>query len=71
MIDWQIHKTPTEYLYELRRVDMRDVFKKLTNRFLEIRFGNYKATRALYDEARACVVQINVLLQQKREGGYV
>ena len=49
LIDWQIHKTPTEYLYEIRNNEMKPLFRKLTNRFLRVRYGNYAATPEMYD----------------------
>jgi hypothetical protein len=48
-IDWQIHKTPTEYLYEIKNKDLRPLFGKLTNHFLQIRYGNYDASPELYE----------------------
>jgi len=49
LIDWQIHKTPTEYLYEIRNNEMKPLFRELTNRFLRVRYGNYAATPEVYD----------------------
>ncbi|MDR3250124.1 MAG: DUF4129 domain-containing protein [Tannerella sp.] len=49
LIEWQIHKTPTEYLYELKNKDMRPSFRELTNHFLQIRYGNYTASLELYE----------------------
>jgi len=50
LIDWQIHKTPTEYVYELRKSELRPLLKSLTVRFIEVRYGNYAATPDLYGE---------------------
>jgi hypothetical protein len=47
-IDWQLSKTPTQYVYE----DKHPAFRQLTTHFLQIRYGNYEATRALYEEVR-------------------
>ncbi|MDR0742967.1 MAG: DUF4129 domain-containing protein [Tannerella sp.] len=49
LIDWQIHKTPTEYLYEIKNKDLRLPFRELTNHFLQIRYGNYNASPELYE----------------------
>ena len=49
LIDWQIHKTPTEYLYELSNKAMRQPFRLFTNHFLHVRYGNYQATHELYE----------------------
>jgi hypothetical protein len=48
-IDWQIYKTPTEYTYELKPAGMKPTFRLLTNHFLQVRYGNFKATREVYD----------------------
>jgi hypothetical protein len=46
-IDWQIHKTPTEYLYEIKNRDLKLPFRELTGHFLQIRYGNYEASPEL------------------------
>lgn len=43
-IDWQLYKTPTQYLYEVRL----PAFRQLTNHFLRVRYGNFEATEALF-----------------------
>lgn len=48
-IDWKIYKTPTEYIYELKRAELKTPFRDFTNRFLQVRYGNFKATRELFD----------------------
>jgi len=48
-IDWKIYKTPTDYIYELKPVDLKTPFRDFTNRFLQVRYGNFKATRELFD----------------------
>jgi len=48
-IDWQIYKTPTEYIYELKPTGLRIAFRDFTNGFLQVRYGNFKATRELFD----------------------
>jgi len=49
LIDWQIHKTPMEYLYELSNKEMRASFRVFTNHFLQVRYGNYHASHELYE----------------------
>jgi hypothetical protein len=51
-IDWQIYKTPTEYIYELKPANLKTPFRDFTNRFLQVRYGNFRATRELYDFMR-------------------
>lgn len=65
LIDWQIHKTPTEYVYEIKRQDMKQPFRELTNHFLQIRYGNYSASAERFDSIQA----IQTTLKQIREGG--
>jgi len=48
-IDWQIYKAPTEYIYELKPPILKAPFRKFTNHFLQVRYGNFKATPELYD----------------------
>ena len=48
-IDWQIYKTPTEYIYELKPAGLKTPFRDFTNRFLQVRYGNFRATRELFD----------------------
>jgi|SRR5574344_447690 hypothetical protein len=40
-IDWQFFKTPTQYTYEIKTPE----FRKLTNIFLYVRYGDFEATR--------------------------
>ena len=65
LIEWQIHKTPTEYLYEIRNTDMKPMFRELTNRFLQVRYGNYKASPELYETMR----ELQTDLKKIMEGG--
>ena len=67
LIDWQIHKTPTEYLYEIPNPDMKQPFRMFTNYFLHVRYGNRPASAELYDTMRA--LQTGIL--QLKKGGDV
>lgn len=40
LLDWQPFKTPTQYVYEWRNLD----FRKMTNLFIRIRYGNFEAS---------------------------
>ncbi|MDO4163770.1 MAG: DUF4129 domain-containing protein [Bacteroides sp.] len=53
-IDWQLYKTPTQYMYELRL----PAFRSLTQHFLKVRYGNFVATEALYREMRTLQEQV-------------
>lgn len=63
-IDWQPYKTPTEYIYEIKDDTVKTPFRKLTTRFLRVRYGNFDATSLLYDEMYS-------LQKAIREGGAV
>ncbi|WP_291528341.1 DUF4129 domain-containing protein [Bacteroides sp. UBA939] len=43
-IDWQLYKTPTQYIYEVRM----PAFRQLTHHFLRVRYGNFEATESLF-----------------------
>ena len=43
-IDWQLYKTPTQYINEVRM----PAFRQLTNHFLRVRYGNFEATEELF-----------------------
>ena len=53
LIDWQLYKTPSQYVRELTASPLSNggaAFRTLTAHFLRVRYGNYQATRQLYDE---------------------
>jgi len=50
LVEWELYKTPTDYIHELRNNNLRPVMRLLTNRFLEVRYGNYAASEDLYYE---------------------
>ena len=45
-IDWQPSKTPSQYLREVPS----EAFRTLTSHFLRVRYGNFTATRPLFEE---------------------
>lgn len=53
-IDWQPYKTPTQYINEVRI----PVFRQLTNHFLRVRYGNFEATRELFDSMKSLQEEI-------------
>lgn len=63
-IDWQPYKTPTEYIYEVKRDALKAPFRELTVRFLRVRYGNFEATETLFRE-------MQVLQGEIRKGGIV
>jgi len=65
LIDWQIHKTPMEYLYEVADNNMKQPLRIFTNHFLHVRYGNCHATPELYQTMRD--LQENI--QEIRKGG--
>lgn len=57
MISWQIYKTPTQYVRELSSPHIGE-FRLLTNHFIRIRYGNFAATRQLYDEVERLASEV-------------
>ncbi|MDR3267024.1 MAG: DUF4129 domain-containing protein [Tannerella sp.] len=53
LIDWQIYKTPSEYLYEIKGIELKKPFKELTNKFLQVRYGNYDVSEELFEKILA------------------
>lgn len=53
-IDWQLYKTPTQYIYEVRM----KAFQQLTNGFLRVRYGNFDATSDLFHEMQSLQKEI-------------
>ena len=47
-IDWQLYKTPTQYIYGVRL----PAFRQMTNHFLRVRYGNFEATETLFHAMR-------------------
>lgn len=60
LIDWMPHKTPTQYILEYDKDD----FRRLTNLFLRVRYGNFEATPSLYDD----VLSLQLSIVKKEEG---
>ena len=46
LIDWRIHKTPAQYTQEYKERD----FRSMTHQYVLIRYGDYTATSAIFDE---------------------
>ncbi|MDR1097852.1 MAG: DUF4129 domain-containing protein [Tannerella sp.] len=69
LIDWQIHKTPTEYLYEIKNRDVKPPFRELTRHFLQIRYGNYRASVELYETVLAIRNRIRDIIEGGRNEG--
>jgi len=57
-IDWQLYKTPTQYIYEVKSESRRELFRQFTNRFLRVRYGNFEATEQLFQEMLGLQQQI-------------
>lgn len=53
-IDWQLYKTPTQYIYEMRL----PAFRQMTNHFLRVRYGNFEATAELFRAMQALQEEI-------------
>ena len=67
-IDWQLYKTPTQYVYEYREAP----FRELTNHFLRVRYGHFEADAPLLHEMnrlQEILKQKMVVLVTTEEGG--
>ncbi|MDR0698697.1 MAG: DUF4129 domain-containing protein [Tannerella sp.] len=62
-IDWQIHKTPTEYLYEVGKKEIKQPLRELTNHFLQVRYGNYTASPERFETMNSIRKQIQVSIE--------
>lgn len=62
-IEWQLYKTPTQYVYECRHA----AFRELTNHFLRVRYGNFKADEPMYH--RLCDLQREVMGRESGQKG--
>ena len=69
LIDWQIHKTPTEYLYEIRNQELKSLFRELTNRFLQVRYGNYTASFELFETMREYQTGMKKIMEGGKDEG--
>lgn len=57
-IDWQPYKTPTEYICEVKQEALRSSFRRLTNGFLRVRYGNFAASEPLFEELLSLQTEI-------------
>jgi hypothetical protein len=57
-IDWQIYKTPSEYLYEIKGNELKKPFRELTGKFLQVRYGNYDVSQELYGTVLALHTEV-------------
>jgi len=64
-IDWQLHKTPTQYTYEFQN----ESFRRMTTLFLRIRYGNFEATKDVYDEMVAAHLSLVTPHLSQKKGG--
>ena len=71
LVTWERYKTPTQYAMEWHDED----FSVMTNHFLRIRYGHYKADAALAEEMlsrqEALLARINKQepVNRQQEGG--
>lgn len=64
-IDWQPFKTPSQYVREMPVAD----FRKLTNIFMKVRYGDFKADEALYRETTDLRNRLVMTTEEVRKGG--
>ena len=64
-IDWQLHKTATQYSLEFPDA----TFQQMTNHFLRIRYGYFQATAEIYEEMAADYASLSALHPSSKKGG--
>ena len=64
-IDWQLHKTATQYSLEFPDA----TFKKMTTHFLRIRYGYFNATPEIYEEMATAYSSLSALHSSLKKGG--
>ena len=53
-IDWQPSKTPSQYMRQVNDA----AFSQMSRHFIRVRYGNFEATSALFDEMQALQAQV-------------
>lgn len=53
-IDWQPSKTPSQYMRQVNDA----AFSQMSCHFIRVRYGNFEATSALFDEMQALQAQV-------------
>jgi uncharacterized membrane protein len=53
LISWDANKTVNEYVYELKKIDLKPDFKELSQLFLYYRYGNFEASKDAFDSFTA------------------
>lgn len=67
-INWQIFKTPTQYINEVRS----DTFRTFTFHFIRVRYGNYDADVSLFEtmlDLQDTIRQQNPMKDESQKGG--
>ena len=60
-VDWQLRKTPLQYTYECTE----PAFRKLTNVFVGVRYGNDEASAARFEEMKQLQSSLIAALAEK------
>lgn len=60
LIDWQLSKTPTEYLSEVKGEELRAPFRRLTNHFLRVRYGHFEASEPLFRQMQSWQAEMKI-----------
>lgn len=65
-IIWELYKTPTEYIYELKPENGRETFRVLTNTFLKVRYGNFDITESVYTDMKSMQAELRKEVKNER-----
>ena len=52
LISWDAHKTVIEYVYEIKRPELKSDFKEASQQFLYYRYGNFEASQEDWEDFR-------------------
>lgn len=59
IIDWQVQKTNHEYLFEIEDLNLRNQFRKITDIYDYIWYGNFEVDETAFAKAKSSFTQIN------------
>ncbi|AEE20470.1 secreted protein [Dokdonia sp. 4H-3-7-5] len=59
LIDWQVQKTNHDYLFEIEDLNLRNQFRKVTDIYDYIWYGNFEVDETAFAKAKTSFTQIN------------
>jgi len=59
LIDWQVQKTNHEYIFEIEDLNLRNQFRKVTDIYDYIWYGNFEVDETAFAKAKSSFTQLN------------